>query len=273
MKTALWLNRTLIELVFERRNHAYGAYDLRLRYEQNMARAIFLSTAIFITAWVSLLLWQNREKATAIIEKFVVTPVELSDKVPIKKPVVSPPAAPLPPAIQPSLTFVTPTVVDDEVEIVEVTVPTQENLTTTTTGITSIEGNGQPEGIGNTESSDMPGSGAIITEQPVKPAQLFEVDQKPEFPGGEKEMYKYLQDSLNYPPMARESGLSGTVVVRFVVNAQGRVEQVEVVHSPSKLFNAEALRVINGMPSWTPAKLKGRAVATYFVIPLKFQLL
>lgn len=273
MKTALWLNRTLIELVFERRNHAYGAYDLRLRYEQNMARAIFLSTAIFITAWVSLLLWQNREKATAIIEKFVVTPVELSDRVPIKKPPVVPPASVIPPAVQPQLTFVTPTVVDDDSEVEAPAVPTQETLAATTAGTSTIEGNSQPDGTGNNVSSDVTGVGEIITEEPAKPAQLFQVDQKPEFPGGEKEMYDYLQSNLKYPQIARESGLSGTVVVRFVINAQGRVEQVEVVHSPSKLFNAEALRVINGMPAWTPAKLNGRAVATYFVIPLKFQLL
>jgi protein TonB len=272
MKSEFWLNRTLIDVVFEGRHKTYGAFDLRTHYERNMAKAMLISIAVFISTWLLFSMWLNRDKIQAVMTD-PPTVVDLDKYVPTMLPVVRPPAS-LPPSQPASTSLVTPAVVDDEQPIDENEIPPQESLQTTT-GPVDVAGGGEGfiEGVIGNGTVDAPIT--VITEpaEPETPFNFYEVDKLPLFPGGEKAMYEYLQKNLQYPLLARESNLSGTVVVRFVVNKKGDVEEVEVLRSPSKLFNAEAMRVIQNMPPWEPASRKGKPVSTFYIIPLKFQLL
>ena len=101
---------------------------------------------------------------------------------------------------------------------------------------------------------------------------LLVAEKMPEFPGGQAEMHKYIQQNLVYPEIARQKGISGTVAARFVVSKTGQVEQIEVLRGIGGGCDQEAIRVIRSMPHWTPGKQTGKAVAVYFTLPVKFKL-
>ena len=104
--------------------------------------------------------------------------------------------------------------------------------------------------------------------------KIYEVvEVQPEFPGGMKEMMKYIQSNLKYPEAARAAGAEGKAFVQFVVKADGSISDVQVMRSTgNESLDAEALRVVKAMPKWRPAMNKGKAVNVKFVLPVVFKL-
>lgn len=98
------------------------------------------------------------------------------------------------------------------------------------------------------------------------------VDQMPQFPGGSAGIVKYLQENIKYPGKARESGVRGRVLTSFVVDADGSITDVKVVKSVDNALDAEVVRVIKGMPRWTPGKKNGVPVRVKYSIPINFNL-
>ena len=98
------------------------------------------------------------------------------------------------------------------------------------------------------------------------------IDQAPQYPGGYTAMLKFLHDKMQYPTIAQESRIQGTVIVRFVVRSTGKVTNVEVLKGIGIGCDDEAVRVVKEMPNWIPGRDKGIAVSYYFQIPIKFQL-
>ncbi|MBA3898874.1 MAG: TonB family protein [Bacteroidetes bacterium] len=98
------------------------------------------------------------------------------------------------------------------------------------------------------------------------------VDSMPSFPGGEREMFKYLAKEVKYPPGEREKGLSGRVYVTFVVNADGSLGNIrmakEIVGGPG--FSKEALKAISAMPNWIPGSQRGVPVAVQLTLPISW---
>jgi periplasmic protein TonB len=94
----------------------------------------------------------------------------------------------------------------------------------------------------------------------------------PAYAGGEAAMIKYLQKNLRYPVIAKENGVKGTVFVQFVVEKDGKVDDVTVVKGVDKLLDAEAKRVVAAMPKWTAGQQNGQAVAVQYVLPVRFDL-
>lgn len=97
---------------------------------------------------------------------------------------------------------------------------------------------------------------------------------EPQFPGGEAAYRKYLQDSIRYPQDEKQRGISGTVMVSFAVNTNGKISDAKVVTGvPNGAgLDAEALRVIAAMPDWTPATYQGTPAKVYIAQPVKFTL-
>ncbi len=95
----------------------------------------------------------------------------------------------------------------------------------------------------------------------------------PTYPGGEKEMMKYLQKNIKYPNEAKEKGIKGTVFVEFVVEKDGTVDDVLVKKGVNPLLDKEAVRVVNSMPKWAPGKQNGNLVAVRYTLPVKFDLI
>ncbi len=98
------------------------------------------------------------------------------------------------------------------------------------------------------------------------------VEQMAEFPGGMASLMKYLGSAIHYPENAAKAGIEGRVIVKFIIGEDGRVSGAEVVSGVDPELDTEAVRVVNSMPAWTPAKNKGIPVASYFTIPISFKL-
>ena len=98
------------------------------------------------------------------------------------------------------------------------------------------------------------------------------VEVMPEFPGGLEAMSKFIGENLKYPDKSREAGIEGTVYIRFIVDAQGRVIQTEIVRGVNEELDSETRRVVKMMPQWTPGRQDGKAVPVYFMLPVKFSL-
>jgi TonB family protein len=94
----------------------------------------------------------------------------------------------------------------------------------------------------------------------------------PVYAGGEAAMIKYLQKNLRYPIVAKENGIKGTVFVQFVVEKDGKVDDVTVVKGVDKQLDTEAKRVVAAMPKWSAGQQNGKAVAVQYVLPVKFEL-
>lgn len=98
------------------------------------------------------------------------------------------------------------------------------------------------------------------------------VGELPEFPGGEDAFAKYIDDNKQYPIMALENDIQGTVYVQFVIDEEGNVINPEILRGVDPLLDKEALRVVGSSPKWKPAKMGGKLVRANLTVPVKFQL-
>lgn len=124
----------------------------------------------------------------------------------------------------------------------------------------------------------------VSAQQPVKKKELtvteakasngdspifMYVEQMPDFRG---DLTKYIDTSLRYPEQALKDGVEGRVIIKFVVNEDGSISDISIVRGVSKECDAEAARVIKGMPHWKPGMQNGKAVKVFFTIPIIFRL-
>ncbi|MCR5193488.1 MAG: energy transducer TonB [Bacteroidales bacterium] len=113
----------------------------------------------------------------------------------------------------------------------------------------------------------------VEQEEEVAEEEIFVfVEKNPEYPGGEEALYKFLSENIKYPDMARDNNISGTVVVKFVVEKDGRITKASILREIGGGCGKEALRVVNSMPKWSPGQQSGKPVRTEFTLPVQFQL-
>ena len=98
------------------------------------------------------------------------------------------------------------------------------------------------------------------------------VEVMPSYPGDMTECYMFLARHMHYPEEAAEKGIAGRVLIRFVVEKDGRLTNFEVIETPDPLLSDEALRVLKQMPQWIPAKNKGKDVRCRYSMPIQFRL-
>lgn len=113
----------------------------------------------------------------------------------------------------------------------------------------------------------------VVAKETSDPSRVFDVvEEMPKFPGGDEGMMQFLNSEVKYPKEALEKGTQGRVVVTFIVNTDGSVSDPKVVKSVNPALDAEAIRVVNAMPKWTPGKQNGHTVRVKFTIPVTFRL-
>ena len=101
----------------------------------------------------------------------------------------------------------------------------------------------------------------------------YSVEQKPQFPGGDAALMKYLQSHINYPPMAAERSIEGRVIVQFLVDkTTGKVGEVKVIRSADKYLDKEATRLVKSLRNFTPGCHKGKPVDVWCVLPVTFMM-
>ena len=104
--------------------------------------------------------------------------------------------------------------------------------------------------------------------------QIFEVvEQMPEFPGGNQGLMRYLANNLKYPRISRDNNSQGRVFVRFVINTDGSIQDVEILKSSGDMYlDREAVRLVTCMPRWKPGRVNGLPVRVRYVQPVIFRL-
>lgn len=102
--------------------------------------------------------------------------------------------------------------------------------------------------------------------------KIMNVEKLPSFDGGEDAMYQWLGENIRYPQVAKEIGIMGTVIIKFIVEYDGSITNIKVIKDIGGGCGAEAVRVIKTMPKWKPAELNGVPVRIFFTLPIKFTL-
>lgn len=260
-----WNNVTLDarnELVFEGRNKDYGAYDLRKKYNE---RVMFIMFGLLAFSFLLFGLKMFIDNRPAEVEK----PVDMSNIAvdltppPPQEEQPPPPPPPPPPPMVEMVKFTPPVVKDDAVE--EEPQKLQEEVKDVNVGEKDQEGE---------KDIVAPPTEVSGPAEPAQPEIFTIVEESAEFPGGTAAMMKYMQQNTVYPAMAREAGISGKCFLKFVVNENGDISNVEVLKGVPGCpdCDKEAIRVVKSMPKWKPAKMTGRSVKCYFNLPFSFKI-
>ncbi len=253
------------DLVFEKRNRSYGAFIIRRQYTFNIIMGLvvgfFIIGSVLAIPYVQVYLSSLKPKKEVAIKKQVVqtlqNPESLDEEDKEEKQEVTQEAPK-----QESVKFTVPIVTDKEVDEIitnqdlELSNPGKVNQVGEP-GIIGMPGdNGDEDIIGDTESDD----------------PLTFVEQQPSFPGGEDAWKAFLEANLEYPSMAREQGIEGTVWLKFVVDKFGNVTNIGVVRGPGGGLDEEAVRVLGLSPRWNPGKQGGRPVKAAYNFPIIFKI-
>jgi protein TonB len=112
----------------------------------------------------------------------------------------------------------------------------------------------------------------VVIEEEKADVIFDVVETQPNPPGGMSGWNKYLADNLKYPTQARRMGVEGTVIVVFVINTDGTIQDVEVLRGIGGGCDEEAVKIVKAAPKWEPGKQRGKAVRTRMRLPIRFKL-
>ena len=267
-------NITLDEIVFEGRNKDYGAYSLRKNYSRYLTKASLIGIGIFGGALLAA--WSFNKFGGSDQEELQSVEIDLSklkeEKQEEKKPdIPPPPPEPEPPKQEiAQIKFIPPEPkADDEVKNEEPP-PKVEEVENKVISNINKEGAETEEVAAAPPPVEAPKPAEI--EQPREDEIFTTVEQQPEFPGGQREMYAFIGKNLKYPSQAQRANVSGRVFAKFVVERDGRIGDVQILKGIGFGCDEEAQRVIKSMPKWNPGKQNGRSVRVFFTMPINFQL-
>lgn len=250
---------SLDELIFENRNHAYGAYELRKKYDKRLFIGFLFAFILFTSAIGVQVIETYLSKTEFIIVPPISTKVEFAniEDLPIPPP---PPPAPEPPVeIRRQAIFI-PNIVEAVTEDDLLPVTTEEFLELT--------------------ENDMPPVLAVVTkdnkhaeEIDVDPNKgLWSVEESATFNGGNINTFReWVVKNLTYPQEAMNSDISGRVNIIFGVNAKGEVCNVTVRRGVHPSLDDAVVRTILNSPAWQPAKQNGNPVKQMFSLIVFFR--
>ena len=109
-------------------------------------------------------------------------------------------------------------------------------------------------------------------EEEEEIVNFYVIENKPEFPGGQAAMFKFIAEHTKYPEIAKENGITGKVFVQFVIDKDGSVTDVKVIRGVDPYLDKEAVRVVKSMPKWKPGSQRGKPVKVSFQLPINFTL-
>ena len=268
------IDNSWVDLVFEGKNQAYGAYRLRKntgkRNFWSLVTVILAIAAIFLIVIAKVAIENAMPKKVAIT-----TDVELSQlakkkeaKVERKEPVKVEMEQKVVEKVKSSVKFTAPVIKKDEDVAPEDELKSQDELAKTAVAIGSFDVKGNDEAAGEV----LKAKEVIAQEAPVEENVFDVVEQMPQFPGGDAALFEYLSTHIKYPTIAEENGVQGRVIVTFVVERDGSITDVKVVKSVDPSLDKEASRVVQGMPKWIPGKQNGAPVRVKYTVPVTFRL-
>lgn len=266
-------NLTLDEIVFENRNKEYGAYDLRTKYPKILTKAFIIGTLLFvllaIAPFIVMKIQQMNQKEKTEVDAKLVDVLQ-EDKIIEPEEKEAPPPPP-PPKVEPPKVEVIQNVVPEPKRApkVETPPPPITKQLETTTGLQNQEGVKAPA---YTPPPPPPSTGTKVATVEAKPApsttEVYAVvDQSAEYPGGMNALRKFLGENFDTGLFDGGEGKL-TATLKFVVERDGSVSDVKVVQkSGNSDFDNEAARVVKRLKKWTPGKLNGQPVRSYYSVP------
>lgn len=265
-----------VDLVFEGRNKAYGAYRLRKSTTKRNILAMVAVVLLLIVAFIILTVKNFVDEQRA---KVAMTQVaELTNyKQPEKKAEVKQKKVEVEPErvverVKSSIKFTAPVIKKDEEVKPDEELKTQDELMSTKTAIGTFDVKGNDDANGEV----LKAKEVIAEPEPPKHEEenkVFDiVEQQPMFPGGHTALMKYLSEHTKYPVVAQENGVQGRVTVQFVVEKDGSISDVHVLRGVDPSLDKEAVRVVKSMPRWTPGKQNGINVRVNYRVPVLFRL-
>jgi periplasmic protein TonB len=249
------------DLLFEKRNRDYGAYQLRKRYNSVVSAGILVASLLISAAVViPFLMTPHHDRVLAGGPGYFQVNMDKFEP-PVEQIFVPPPP---PPGevqkIQEVIKYVPPVVVDS--------VPLREAAPAITDEILAQKGDETGEktlsGIGDNILSGQGGGG--ITDEP-----FFWVEQMPLFRGGDINKFRqWVQLRTVYPQAAVENKIQGKVFLTFIIETDGSVTNVTVVKGVDPLIDNEAVKAIQASPKWSPGLQRGQPVRVRYSISLFF---
>ena len=251
------LKSNILDIIFDNRNKAYGAYVLRKDYNTRVAKSLLIMFSFVI----ALALWQVFKKDTVQLLPAITKITDVTtEPAPVweHKPLATQPFRRSTSSISLPVIVKDPLMPDKHND--------QPNNSNNTTGP-----------IGTNSPSDSTGvKGPVKTVVAEKPTDLVKptgprdfAEVMPEYPGGLNALIKFLKRNLRSPHDLEENQ-EATVQVKFVVNIDGSLTGFEVMQTGGEDFDKEVLRVLNKMPKWIPGKTHGENVSVYYSVPVKF---
>jgi protein TonB len=275
MKNSVNLNSAeWCDMVFEKKNKKYGAYALRQTSGKRHIWA-FGVVVVFVAIISFLPTLIDTVKATMPVRgPGIDTEVEIAVIDTEKDKIVEPPIerelTPPPVPVRAAIQHVPPIIAPDD-EITDDNQPPTNDEVLTFDGIVSSV-NSEGDSRFGVDPGEIETNNQIVEEPPVVDKPFVTVEQMPQFPGGEQEMQRFIANTLKYPVVAQENGIEGRVTIRFVVTAEGKISDVQVLRGIDQSCDREAVRVIKEMPTWIPGKQNGRNVPVYFTLPVVYKL-
>lgn len=259
------------DLIFEGKNKEYGAYVLRKSSSRRHITAYLIIIGLIVLFMVLPIFIRFLTPVKA--QEKMVTVTELSNlkmelpEVKEENKVVAVNVPP-PPTLKSTIKFTAPVIKKDEEVREEDELKTQEEVTQAKVAISIADVKGNDEESGK-DIADLEDHKLVVNDEDA----VFQVvEQSPTFPGGMKALLKWLGKEIHYPPIAEEMGISGKVIVQFVIGKDGSVRDVEVLRSVDADLDKEAVRVVKKMPKWIPGKQQGVPVSVRFTLPITFKI-
>jgi protein TonB len=260
------LQADYIDIIYATRNKRYGGYELRKNYNRRMKNAAALlllsATALASFSFISSRSTKNPDVVNSVV---TLTSVEIPVK-PKDEIKVQPPTPAHPPAKANTKTLTPPTITKDPMPD-NAHMTKVDDMHNAVAGPSNNKADSADINIVSSTTKKRGTEGVVIETKPAEP--LVFVQQMPVFAG---DINDYISKRITYPDAARNGGIDGKVLVRFVVNEDGSVTNATVVRGIGGGCDEEALRIVRGMPHWKPGKQNGVPVKVYFTLPLAFVL-
>jgi len=259
-------NSDLLDILFDERNKAYGAYTLRREYNKHMTIAIGAVIGIGLVIFFSATLAKGDKTNDKL--SFAGPDVTLKNvEEPIVKPAVLPDASPR--QVETIRNPVFTIVPDNQVQPDDMPPPVTD-IADAYIGLATIHGDIDDGTLVSPPLESGTGATILPVRDDNDDITIFKkVEIEPEFQGDWK---RFLERNLQYPEEAVERGTQGIVRVQFVVDRTGAISDIIALNDPGDGLADEAIRIIKKSPLWKPAEQNGRKVKYMHIQAITFRL-
>jgi len=259
-----------------------GNHRIKYAYKYPEANAFGLSKTFLLAGIVGALVFTISAFSWTTYDEKIYIPenLEIPEDIEMEPPRTAEPPPPPPPPPPPVIEEVPEEEVEEEVEFEDMTVEEE-----TVVEAPPPEPEPEPEPVKEKPKPKPPPPPEPEPEEEVD--EIFTiVQQMPRFPGcedmsgddtqkkqcAEKKMLEYIYKNIKYPSIARENGIEGMVVLSFVIDKLGNITEPKILRDLGGGCGKEALRIVKGMPNWTPGKQRNKPVKVQFNLPVRFKL-